>query len=141
MTTRSGAARELSQHGPRVGRSTRAVTPRRVGKDERSSSSDPRYADHPDRFTYATLDMRDGSSIAGYAYLFTVGEVPIEEREIVLIRAKGIPISVRTPGESEFQEIDDRLVALLGRDVFSLAVKYVKRPARSDSIVSTIFGE
>jgi Family of unknown function (DUF6338) len=38
-----------------------------------------------ERVVYATVDLRDGTTVAGWVYLCTVDEVPPAERDLVLI--------------------------------------------------------
>jgi len=83
--------------------------------------------DRPDRLIYATLDLRDGTSVAGYVLIFTVGDTPVEHRELVLQRALGIPICLRRPSDDAFHPMNDRFVVLQGGDVLALSVKHVAR--------------
>jgi hypothetical protein len=50
----------------------------------------------PGRSTYATVDLRDGTTIAGWVYLCTVDDVPPAERDLVLVGAS-TPMKIRAP--------------------------------------------
>jgi hypothetical protein len=84
--------------------------------------------DLEDRVTYATVDLRDGTSVAGVLWLQTAGDVPVTDRELVLARVNGIPLSLKRPGDTNFYEIRDQALLIQGPDVLNLAVNYLPRP-------------
>jgi hypothetical protein len=75
------------------------------------------------RSAYATVDLRDGTTIAGWVYLCTVDEVPPAERDLVLMAASK-PIKIREPGADTFFDSPDRAVLLNGADVLSVSASY-----------------
>jgi hypothetical protein len=85
----------------------------------------------PDRWSYATVDMKDGRSVAGLVDEYTIDEVPSEQREIVLRRVNDIPICLKLrPADPAFHPIKDRYAILSGEAITGIGVKHVPRPAR-----------
>jgi hypothetical protein len=78
----------------------------------------------PDRVVYATVDLRDGTTIAGWVYLCTVDEVPSAERDLVLVATLGKRLKVRPPNSDTFLDSPDRAVVLNGADVLTVAASY-----------------
>ena len=75
------------------------------------------------RSTYATVDLRDGTTVAGWVYLCTVDEVPPAERDLVLMAASK-PIKIREAGGERFFDSSDRAILLNGADVVSVSARY-----------------
>jgi hypothetical protein len=75
------------------------------------------WATKPGRDVFATLDLRDGTTVAGWVFLCTVEERPPEEREVVLVPARGKRILVRPPGQDSFFESPDSALVVHGADV------------------------
>jgi hypothetical protein len=86
-----------------------------------------------DRFSYATVDLRDGRSVAGYVNEYTVDEVPAEDRELVLAQAHGVPISLQRTRDEPFHAVRDRYAIIGGRDIVGLTVKHVARDSTLQS--------
>lgn len=74
-----------------------------------------------DRLTYATVDLRDGTSIAGWVGQVTTDEVPLAERDLALIATLGKPVKIRPPGAPRFWDSPDSAVILNGADVFCVS--------------------
>jgi hypothetical protein len=77
----------------------------------------------PDRSAYATVDLRDGTTITGWVYLCTVDDVPPAERDLVLMAASK-PIKIRPAGSDRFFDSPDRAILLNGADVLSVSAYY-----------------
>jgi hypothetical protein len=77
-----------------------------------------------DRAVYATVDLRDGTTVAGWVYLYTVDEVPLPERDLVLVATLGKRLKVRPPGSNAFVESPDGAIALSGADVLTVSAAH-----------------
>jgi hypothetical protein len=69
---------------------------------------------------FATVELRDGRTVAGTVAYYTVEEAPPDERELVLMR----PIRARAGPNSGFVDVPDDRVVLRASDVASLSVQY-----------------
>jgi Family of unknown function (DUF6338) len=76
------------------------------------------------RAAWATVDLRNGTTISGWAYLWTVDEVPPAERDLVLISAFGKRLKIRPPNSDTVFDSPDSAVALNGADVLSISASY-----------------
>jgi hypothetical protein len=95
----------------------------------RWAGGDPN-ADHAD-LPYATVGLRNGTTLAGFVWLYTVEPTAPEERELVIAS----PMKVRGRNEQTFRTASDQAVVVSGPDILTLSIKYdrVKRtvpPAR-----------
>jgi hypothetical protein len=79
------------------------------------------------RLSYVTAALRDGTSIAGWAFSYTVEASTVDDRELVLAR----PIRVRTPHSTRFVETDDHVAVIHGADVRVIYAKYHRVPHES----------
>ena len=68
---------------------------------------------------YVTVDLHDGTTVSGWPRVFTVEEVPLEQRELVLAE----PL-LRRSGESDFRRTTDHCVAIHGAEVRTVSVRY-----------------
>jgi hypothetical protein len=80
----------------------------------------------PGRDVYATVDLRDGTTVAGWVFLCTVDEVPPSERDLVLIAARGERVKMRPPHSEAFVDSRDRAVIVNGADVLALTASYFR---------------
>lgn len=78
----------------------------------------------PDQAAYATVDLRDGTTIAGWVQQVTTGEVPMAERDLVLIAALGKRLKIRPPKTDRFVDSPDRATILNGSDVLAVSASY-----------------
>jgi uncharacterized protein DUF6338 len=69
---------------------------------------------------FATVELRDGRTVAGPVAFYTVEEAPPDSRELVLIK----PIRARANPRSSFVDVPDDRVALRASDMTALSVKY-----------------
>lgn len=70
---------------------------------------------------FATVELRDGRTVAGPVAFYTLQEAAPEHRELVLMR----PIRARPDGHAEFVDVPDDRVVLRASDVSALSVTYV----------------
>jgi hypothetical protein len=80
------------------------------------------------RDVYATVDLRDGTTIAGWVFVCTVEPFPAEQRELVLAKARGDAIKIRRPDSTELLESPDRLLILNGADVLAIGATHYAKP-------------
>jgi Family of unknown function (DUF6338) len=81
----------------------------------------PKDADHA---AYATVDLRDGTTVAGWVTQVTTGEVPVAERDLVLRAEPGKPLKVRPPSANTFVDSPDGAIVLNGSDVLTVSASY-----------------
>ena len=80
-------------------------------------------AENRTRNTYLTVDLRDGTTIAGWFYTCTVEEVPPAERDLVIAAANWKPIKVRPPGGT-WQDSRARMLIVNGADILTMVGTY-----------------
>jgi Family of unknown function (DUF6338) len=78
----------------------------------------------PDHAAYATVDLRDGTTVVGWVQQVTTGEVPLAERDLVVVAALGKPLKVRPPKTATFFDSPDRAIILNGSDVLAVSASY-----------------
>jgi hypothetical protein len=66
---------------------------------------------------YATVGLDDGMAVAGDVVGHSVGEGPLDERELILANPE-----VRAPGEQKFERARDHFVVVRGNQIRTLAV-------------------
>jgi Family of unknown function (DUF6338) len=81
---------------------------------------------------YATVDLRDGTTVAGWVQLCTVDEVPPAERDLVLIANYGKRLRIAPPNADGFFESDDQAVILNGADVSTITASYFSRSEKDE---------
>ena len=69
---------------------------------------------------FATVELRDGRSVAGPVAYYTVQEAAPDNRELVLIA----PIKARRNARSSYEEVSDSRVVLRASDIVALAIQY-----------------
>ncbi len=79
---------------------------------------------NPGRSVYATVDLRDGTTVAGWVHICTVEPYPAERRELVLVRARGEAIKIRALGSAEIVDSPDHFVIINGADVVTIGAAY-----------------
>jgi Family of unknown function (DUF6338) len=77
-----------------------------------------------DRMVYATVDLRDGTTIVGWVYQVTTDEVPPAERDLVLVAISWKPLKIRPPQADRFVESPDRAIIVNGADVLAVSASY-----------------
>lgn len=77
------------------------------------------------RAPYATVELRDGRTIAGPVAVYTVEERPPDERDLVLIQ----PIVARSNARAEFVQIPDERVLLRASDFAAVSLTYFEQDA------------
>jgi hypothetical protein len=77
-----------------------------------------------DEVVYATVDLRDGTTIAGWVFLCTVDEVPPGERDLVLVATLGKRLKVRPANSETFYDSPNRAVIVNGADVLAVSSSY-----------------
>lgn len=78
----------------------------------------------PDRDVYATVDLRDGTTIAGWVWLCTVDEVPLDQRELVLVATLRTPLRIRPANADKFLNSGDGAIVLNGVDVRTISATH-----------------
>jgi hypothetical protein len=69
---------------------------------------------------FATVELRDGRTVAGPVAYYTVQEASPEDRELVLIA----PIRARRNDDADYEPVTDSRVVLRASDMVALSVKY-----------------
>ena len=69
---------------------------------------------------YATVELRDGRTVAGPVAFYTTQGAPSDERELALER----PISAKASGTAEYVEVPDERVILRASDIAVVSVQY-----------------
>lgn len=71
----------------------------------------------------ATVELRDGRTLAGVVQAFTAEPTPVDDRELTLSASAHAPMVVRT-AEGQISQIDDQFVLLRGEEIRYIAGSY-----------------
>jgi Family of unknown function (DUF6338) len=94
-----------------------------LGRSAWQTMLGPRGA-NADRGVYATVDLREGTTIAGWVYQVTTDEVPPAERDLVLLATRWKPLKIRPPHADRFVDSQDRAIIVNGADVLAISASF-----------------